>query len=129
MVFDLLASQEYDLVLSAGFPYLFPAYILCKDPIFINSHPSLLPDYKGYNAIKDAFQAREEFMGVTIHHMDETFDTGTIIHQEKRSVLGLNLEEIYSVVFGQLEPKAIRQALAILFPILTHSSAALPFEC
>ena len=111
---NLLANQNTGLVVSVGFPYILPAYVLNSGPLFINSHPSLLPDYKGYNAIKEAFGAGEEYMGVTVHHMVEQVDAGPIIHQKKALVRGLNLEEVYSLLFSEVEPNAISQALDIL---------------
>ena len=111
---DFLSNQQTNLVLSVGFPYILPATVLNSGPLFINSHPSLLPAYKGYNAIKEAFDAGEEYMGVTVHHMVEDVDAGPVIHQEKASVQRLNLEEIYQLIFGEVEPKAIRHALALL---------------
>ena len=48
----------------------------------INVHPSLLPKYKGMNAIQQAIDDCAEYTGVTIHYVDEGMDSGSIIKQD-----------------------------------------------
>lgn len=48
----------------------------------INYHPSILPKYRGGNAIAWAIICGEKETGVTIHYIDEGVDTGDIILQE-----------------------------------------------
>lgn len=50
---------------------------------FINVHPSLLPKYRGGNPYSHVIINGEKETGVTLHFMDEHFDTGDIIKQEK----------------------------------------------
>lgn len=45
----------------------------------INVHPSLLPKYRGPNPYIQVIKNREEKTGVTIHLVDEGFDTGAIL--------------------------------------------------
>ena len=47
----------------------------------VNVHPSLLPKYKGMNAIKQALDDSAQYTGVTIHYVDEGIDSGSIIKQ------------------------------------------------
>ncbi|MBR2068269.1 MAG: methionyl-tRNA formyltransferase [Candidatus Gastranaerophilales bacterium] len=49
---------------------------------YINAHPSLLPDYRGAMPYFHIIKNGEKKSGVTLHFMDETFDTGDIIYQE-----------------------------------------------
>ncbi len=53
---------------------------------FVNAHPSLLPDYRGANAYSNVLINNEKETGVTLHFMDEDFDTGNIIWQKSMPV-------------------------------------------
>lgn len=54
-------------------PELFNAY-----PTF-NIHPSLLPDYRGFNALERAHADRVEHFGATLHIVDEKADHGPLV--------------------------------------------------
>jgi phosphoribosylglycinamide formyltransferase 1 len=116
--FSYIESLQVDMVFSAGFPFVLPENVLQGDARFVNSHPSLLPAYKGYNAIKDAATAGEKYMGVTVHRMVADVDAGPIIAQEKVLVQGMELSEIYDLLFAVAEPMTITRALEKLLPEL-----------
>ena len=84
-----------------------PSHVINNGPIYINSHPSYLPQYKGKNAIKDAIKNNEKYIGVTLHYMSEKVDSGKIIYQDKISIDELSLSEIYDKIFSSLEPDVI----------------------
>lgn len=50
---------------------------------YINLHPSLLPEYRGAAPYFHIVKNDEKISGITLHFMDENFDTGDIIYQEK----------------------------------------------
>lgn len=50
---------------------------------FVNCHPSLLPEYRGANPYSNVLINNEKETGITLHFMDENFDTGNIIAQKK----------------------------------------------
>ena len=54
---------------------------------YINSHPSLLPYYRGAMPYFHIINNNEKVSGITLHFMDENFDTGDIIYQEKFDVM------------------------------------------
>ena len=54
---------------------------------YINSHPSLLPDYRGGAPYFHIINNGERISGVTLHFIDETFDTGDIVYQSKFDVM------------------------------------------
>ena len=112
--YEFLSSQPVDLVFSAGFPFILPNEVLESGSLFVNSHPSLLPAYKGIDAIKDAYRAQEEYLGVTVHHMVEEVDSGSTICQERVWVRGMDLQMIYDLLFGVVEPMAITRAIELL---------------
>lgn len=73
-----------DIAVVCSFNYKVPKELLIsvKDG-FINVHPSLLPKYRGPNPYSMAIINGEVETGVTLHFMDETFDTGDIVSQTK----------------------------------------------
>lgn len=78
-----LEEFKVDLIVLAGYMKIIGKSILDKwEGKIINIHPSLLPKYKGANAIKQAFENNEKEYGITIHYVDEGVDTGEIIAQD-----------------------------------------------
>lgn len=47
----------------------------------INIHPSLLPRFRGADPVFHALLGRESDLGVTVHCMDDAFDTGSVLRQ------------------------------------------------
>ena len=47
----------------------------------INIHPSLLPSFKGIDAIQQAIDNKVTITGCTVHHVQKEVDSGTIIIQ------------------------------------------------
>ncbi len=47
----------------------------------LNIHPSLLPSFKGFDAIENALKNNFKFLGATLHKVDETIDGGKILIQ------------------------------------------------
>jgi phosphoribosylglycinamide formyltransferase-1 len=83
----LLANVQHhqpDLVVLAGFMKVLPAnFVAALKGKLINIHPSLLPEFKGAHAVRDALAAGATKTGVTIHYVDEGVDTGEIIIQSE----------------------------------------------
>lgn len=73
-----------DVLLSLHYRSLIPKQILELPPLGgINLHPSLLPNYRGTNSVAWVIINGETETGFTFHRMEETFDTGPILLQEK----------------------------------------------
>ena len=78
----LLAGLEPDLIFVAGFPWRLPPELLSLPRLgCINTHPSLLPRYRGPNPLFWQVMNGETEGGLTIHRMDADFDTGPILVQ------------------------------------------------
>jgi phosphoribosylglycinamide formyltransferase-1 len=79
----------------------------------INLHPSLLPDFPGKDGIGDAFQARVQETGVTVHFVDSGVDTGPVIAQKRVSIEPgeslESLEEKIHLLEHELLPQTIQR--------------------
>ena len=76
-----------DLIVLAGYMrILSPRFVGSFDRI-INVHPSLLPKYKGLNAVEQAMEAGEVETGCTVHYVNEELDGGEIILQGEVAIL------------------------------------------
>lgn len=107
-LYDFLNVRKgrYDLYVLAGFMRILPERILeicagqenfsndagCRN--VINIHPSLLPKFKGKDAIKRAFKAKEEMTGVTVHFVSNDVDSGQIICQKSFNAAGLSPQQL-----------------------------------
>ena len=81
-VAPLLRAFEPDLVLCLGFPWrLTPEALAVPRLGCVNSHPSLLPRYRGPSPIAWHVRNGEPELGLTFHRMDEDFDTGGVLAQ------------------------------------------------
>lgn len=79
--------HQPDLVVLAGFMKILPeSFVKALEGKLINTHPSLLPEFKGAHAVRDALQAGAKKTGVTIHYVDAGVDTGPIIVQQELSI-------------------------------------------
>ncbi|AOY56437.1 MAG: hypothetical protein RI933_1079 [Actinomycetota bacterium] len=87
----LLANVQHfkpDLVVLAGFMRILPQnFVSALSPNLINTHPSLLPNFPGSHAVRDALAAGATTTGVTVHIVDEGVDTGPHIRQAALDIL------------------------------------------
>jgi methionyl-tRNA formyltransferase len=78
----LFRAYEPDLVICLGFPWLIPQEALDVPKLgAINAHPSKLPRYRGPIPLPWAVRNGESEIGMTVHRMDATFDTGAVLAQ------------------------------------------------
>ena len=76
-----------DLVLLAGFMKVLPESFVAEFyPRIINMHPSLLPNFPGAHAVRDALAAGASTTGATIHIVDAGVDTGPVVSQREIAV-------------------------------------------
>lgn len=80
---NTLRSLNIDIAVVCSFNYKIPKVMLetSKDG-FVNVHPSMLPKYRGGNPYSAVIMNGEKESGVTLHMMDENFDTGDIVLQK-----------------------------------------------
>lgn len=77
---ELIRSYAPDLVVLAGFMRILTP-VITEHIRAINVHPSLLPLFKGGNAIKESFESSEPEGGVSVHWVSSELDGGEVISQ------------------------------------------------
>jgi phosphoribosylglycinamide formyltransferase-1 len=92
-VLSMLRRRGTDLIVLAGFLWLVPIEIITayKGRI-INIHPALLPAFGGKGMYGDrvheaVLAAGEEKSGITIHTVNEVYDSGDIIFQAECPII------------------------------------------
>lgn len=79
--YEFLNEEHIELVIVYGWNYLIPVKTL-KQIDFYNVHASPLPKYRGPYPVVFQLLNKENKIGITIHKMDETYDTGDIYLQK-----------------------------------------------
>ncbi len=116
-VVDVLHAEDIDLVVMAGFGTVFaePIHDAFEHRI-LNTHPALLPAFKGWHAVRAALEAGVKVTGCTIHVATVEVDAGPILAQEAVPVLDeddeASLHERIKAVERRLYPQTIRAVLA-----------------
>lgn len=87
-ILDHIDFVKPDLVVLAGFMKILPAGFVSRlSPYLINLHPSLLPEFPGAHAVRDAIAAGATKTGSTIHIVDRGIDSGPIVSQLELAVM------------------------------------------
>ena len=83
-----LEVAEIELIAMAGFGTILekPIYDAYTGKV-LNTHPSLLPAFPGWNAVEEAIIAGVEETGCTIHQATLEVDSGPILAQETVPIL------------------------------------------
>ena len=109
----IIKRYHVDLVILAGFMRILTP-IFTKSIKAINIHPSLLPNFKGANAIQRSFNSSIKQAGVSVHFVNEKVDDGEIILQSSFDKDGLDYQAFCTKIH-QIEydifPKAIIKVL------------------
>jgi phosphoribosylglycinamide formyltransferase 1 len=120
----VLRAHDVDLVAMAGFGTVVPALADAFPGRVLNSHPALLPAFKGWHAVRDALAAGVEVTGTTIHIATAEVDEGPILAQEAVPVLPDDTEETLHDRIKQVEwrlyPATIRRFVTDAFGATGH---------
>ena len=77
---EAIHNSGAELTVLAGFMRFLTPYFT-EHVKAINLHPSLLPLFKGGNAIKESFDSPMKVAGISVHYVSEELDGGEIIAQ------------------------------------------------
>ncbi len=111
-----LKFLSVEWIVLAGYMRLLTPYFIKKyKNRIVNIHPSLLPAFKGADAIGDALSYGVKVTGVTVHLVDEQMDNGPIILQKAVEIKEDDNRESLADRIHRVEHKLYPQALNILF--------------
>jgi len=116
-VVDILRDAGIELVVMAGYGTVFGQAAFAAYPNrIINTHPALLPSFKGWHAVDEALAFGVKVTGCTVHVATLEVDDGPILAQEAVPVLpgdtAAELHERIKQVERRLYPDTIRAVLA-----------------
>lgn len=95
IVLDFLITYKIDYLFLVGCMFIIKGDLLkAYRKKIINIHPSLLPSFKGIDAIRQAIDYGVKISGLTTHYINEELDSGEIIKQKEIVIEGLTFEEI-----------------------------------
>jgi phosphoribosylglycinamide formyltransferase-1 len=90
---DKLSQYKIDLICLAGYMRIIGEELLNKyEGKIINTHPSILPAFKGKDAIEQAMEYGVKVYGITIHYVNSNLDSGNIISQKTLAYEGNDIE-------------------------------------
>lgn len=112
-VVDALVEHDVDVVVMAGFMTILDKPVFdAFDGRVLNTHPSLLPAFRGAHAVEDALAAGVKVTGCTVHVATLEVDSGPILAQEAVPVFEGDtpetLHERIKEVEHRLYPETIR---------------------
>ena len=116
-----LAALQADVICVSCFPHLLPPAILQLPRLgCLNVHPSLLPRFRGTAPLFWALRAGVRQTGVTIHFMDEGFDTGDVALQRPYTLPDRathnEIETAVATIGGELLVEAVNKLAAGTLP-------------
>jgi phosphoribosylglycinamide formyltransferase-1 len=125
----VLVEERIDLVAMAGFGTIVTDSLHQKFPgRVLNTHPSLLPDFKGWHAVAATLAAGVRESGCTVHVATEALDDGPILAQRRVPVYPDDdedaLHERIKTVERALYPEVIARVMASLARGLEPESVA-----
>ena len=108
-----LEELSVELVVMAGWMRIVGEEIInrFKNRI-INIHPSLLPSFKGVDAIQQAIDKRVTITGCTVHYVQKEVDSGSIIIQAAVPIKEQDSKETLKKRIQTMEHKILPLAIA-----------------
>lgn len=112
-----LCESNIDLIVLAGYmKKIDPEIVAAYRGRIINIHPALLPEFGGTGMYgrhvhEAVLRAGKKFSGVTVHYVDEEFDHGNIILQERIPVLENDTPESLAERVLKVEHKILPMAV------------------
>ena len=107
LVMKKLEELSVELVVMAGWMRIVGEELINRfNNRLINIHPSLLPSFKGVDAIQQAIEQKVTITGCTVHYVQEEVDSGAIIiqaavplkEQDSKETLKKRIQEMEHII-------------------------------
>lgn len=125
VLLSLLSEHQIDFIVLAGFLLQIPLFLIKKYPNkIVNIHPALLPRFGGKGMYGDrvheaVLNAGDKETGITIHYVDQEYDSGDVIFQSKCEVLSTDTASDIAHKVHSLEylhfPRIIEETISVQF--------------
>jgi len=115
LIINKLKEHQIELVVMAGWMRIVGEKLInTYQDRLINIHPSLLPSFKGVDAIQQAIDNKVTITGCTVHYVKKEVDSGSIIIQ---AAVPLNLHDNKDILKNRIqtmEHKILPLAIAMV---------------
>ncbi|MDI6804103.1 MAG: phosphoribosylglycinamide formyltransferase [Bacteroidota bacterium] len=118
-ILNVLLQCEVNFIVLAGYMKLLDVSIIKKfQNRIINIHPALLPQFGGKGMygrfVHDAVIASgEKYSGATVHIVDEKYDNGSIVLQERIALVENETSETLAAKVLEIEHRILPQAVRL----------------
>ena len=105
---NLIKKENVDLIVSCAYPFLLKKEItdvMNKKMGIVNFHGSLLPKYRGLSPVVWAIINDDDYLGMTLHYIDEGCDSGDIIFQSR---INNNKEDDINIIAEKLKIEGVK---------------------
>ena len=118
MLLSHLREKGVELICLAGYMRIIGETLLeAYAGRILNIHPSLLPAFKGADAVGQALAYGVKVFGVTVHYVDASLDGGKIIAQAAIPYEGSDRNDLEAMIHARehiIYPEAIRKVLPLV---------------
>lgn len=119
-----LKAYQPEVVLVKTFPWKIPVNVLTIPTHgFINFHYAPLPIWRGPNPLFWMIRYRVSMAGITVHRMDEQYDTGPILYQQ---AVPVQTDSTMGMLLTQLAWAGVQVTNYLLHAITTNTVTAIP---
>ncbi len=102
------AIKKYAVTIGFVMTYSYripPSVYTMPEKGFLNFHSGPLPEYRGADPIFQQIKRQEKLAGVTVHKLDDTFDTGPVVIKE---MLKIEPADTYGILNNKLAELAAK---------------------
>ncbi|MDE6754169.1 MAG: phosphoribosylglycinamide formyltransferase [Muribaculaceae bacterium] len=118
MLLSHLREKKVELICLAGYMRIIGEVLLeAYAGRILNIHPSLLPAFKGADAVGQALAYGVKVFGVTVHYVDSSLDGGKIIAQAAIPYEGTDRDDLEAMIHARehiIYPEAINKVLPLI---------------